>query len=245
MDQINSFIYYDNISDTIHWLDKNTSVKFNVKLSRKDEDGNRVHFHNEYKYESQYTNTQYGYSIKRQYDSYLTIENKNNNVYIQIRMQNIILLRLVLADVVKILMNDKKYWTYIDKRLATKGPIKPITYNGLPMNKWLSFEPIPIVFEDESKKGVRITLSDKEKYIDVSMDAFLAFTYIIDSIDMLSLAATMINYIPNHEVYNVNSSFIQPIEKETKPIRTATEVPKVTGKGRRIPGTQLSLDDMK
>ena len=244
---INSFIYYDSISDKIYWLGKDVVLSFVVKLSKKDDDGNRVHFHNEYIYDSKYINTQYGVSIKRQYDFYLVLESNQMDIYIQIRVQNMIILRSILSDVIKILTDDR-YWLYKDNKLSVKGNIKPLIHNGLPMNKWLSFQPIPIITSNEEyKKGVRITLSDETKYIDVTMDNFLGFVYIINSIDMLGYAATLVNYIPNSEIYNVNSNYVpcNNCGTNNSPIQTQVGTPITSGKGRRIPGTQLSLEDMK
>lgn len=244
---VNSFIVYDNISDKIYWLGKDVTLSFVVKLSKKDDDGNRMHFHNEYIYDSKYINTQYGVSIKRQYDFYLAIESNQMDVFVQIRMQNIIILRSILSDMVKILTNDK-YWLYKDGKYNLKGGIKPLVHNGLPMNKWLSFQPISIInMNEEPKKGVRITLSDDSKFVDVTMDQFLGFVYIINSIDMLGYAATLVNYIPNKEIYNTNSKYIPSSNCGTNnsPIQTQTGIPTTSGKGRRIPGSQLSLEDMK
>lgn len=238
-----NFIEYDSISDKMFWFNQDTYLSFTVKLTRKDKDGNRNHYHSEYIYDSQYIDTQYGISIKRQYDYYLSINSTNSwdKLFIQIRIQNMIMLNMVLKQITNILLNNE-LWVEKNGRLMTKGTISPLVVTGLPMNKWLQFEATPIINPDgKYSKGVRITLSDNNRFVDINMDQFLGFTYLMGSIDMLQLAATLINYIPNSEIYNTNRMNIDSYHIDNKnPVgNESIEAPK-----RTISKQQNSFFDM-
>ena len=198
------FIDYDAISDRIFWLASNISLNFTVKLGKKDKEGNRLHYHKEIEYASNYLNTNSVISIKRSFDYFFTIESTDNkSIYIQIRLENMIMLQNVLQEVLNSLF-DQSRWSIKNKRLVTIGNFAPSVLPGLPMNKWLSFEPIVYEYNSgEFNKGVRITLSDYNLYIDIDIDKFMGLVYLINSFNMYQAASTMINYLHWNE-YGTN-----------------------------------------
>ena len=182
-------------------------LKFCVDLGRKDKDNKRVHFHKEYRYETnKYINCNKLVTLRRSFDFYLTLERYKNNDsyekhYIQIRAQNMIPLKMILdeaqkwfydKDYVNLFGRDTDGRIHIMQNLASRLPIE------LPMGNFLVLE--PIVFTnyntDEDERGVRMTLGKGDKYIDMSINKFLEFKYLIENLNMYESAQILINYIP-------------------------------------------------
>lgn len=190
-----SYENYDQLTDVMGWLDPTVIYKFVTKLASKDQNGNRNPFHKEYTYRSNYNDMEFVTSIKRSFDSYIVIENaKDKDIYIQIRAQNMIMLQHTLNQIVGYLFDDK-LWGIKDKRLIIKGKPVPLYMQNLPMGKWLSFELITFEINGLFDKGVRITLSDQSKYVDVRIDVFMEFVYRMLTFDMYMASMAQINYL--------------------------------------------------
>lgn len=186
---------YEQLVDIIGWLDQSVIYKFITRLATKDQNGNRNPFHKEYTYRSGYNDMEFVTSIKRSFDSYLVIENiKDKDVYIQIRAQNMIMFQHTLNQMSRYLFDDK-LWGIKDKRLIIKGKPEPMYMQNLPMGKWLSFELIIFEYNGQFDKGVRITLSDSSKYVDVRIDTFMGLVYQMGSFDMYMASMAQINYL--------------------------------------------------
>ena len=100
---------------------------------------------------------------------------------------------------------DNSLWKIQNEQLQFVPGSKPEYLNNLVMNKWISFECVSMIYPNEEYgRGVRITLSNYEEFVDVSMDTFMAFVYIINSFDMVTYAATMINFINSNDVRGIN-----------------------------------------
>ena len=197
------YIDYDKISDDLCWLGSKCIVRMVVKLANKGKDGNRYHFHKEFKYDTNYANKKDAITIRRSFEYYISIDSLDNkNHSIIITPKDMILLRMQLSEVFK--------WFY-DKTFAMKNnrmiileKKKPVTVDGLLGKKSLIFEPIIHTdWEEKQSKGVRITLSDSDVFTDVPVDVFAGFMYIINSIDMYTAAQNMINYI-GHPDFGTN-----------------------------------------
>ena len=201
----NNFIDYDSISDKILWFDNNFSLSFTVKLARKDKSGNRNHFHKEFIYPSQYLDIDQSVALKRNYDYFLTIEDLKKTVYIQIRINDMIMLKMIINSIISQLTDDS-IRVIKDNRLMKKNTgQQPLVLPNLVMNKWISFECIPILdYEGAWSKGVRITLSDQSVFIDMTIDNFMGFAYVIDSFNMVQQAAIMVNYLNSSEIHGIN-----------------------------------------
>lgn len=201
-----NLIEYDSISDKLMWFNNEFFLAFTVKLARKDREGNRSYFHREYSYPSQYPGVENAVSIKRYYDYFLSIESlRDKYVYIQIRVNDMIMLKSILSNIVNRLLDDSQ-WVIKNERLHLKGSAQPLVLPNLVMNKWISFECTPLLdLSDSWSKGVRIGLSDQSRYIDVNIDQFMGFVYIIDSFNMVQQSAIMINYL-NTNIIGMNRS---------------------------------------
>ena len=239
------FIDYDSISDRVYTLGSNIVVNFTVKLARKDKDGCRSHFHKEYMYSANsYKDTSCVVSIKRVYDYFISIENINNkDIYIQIRVENMIMLKSILQQLVNILM-DESNWMIRDNKLVLKRKYNPILLTGLPMNKWLDFEPTVMQFQDGSfTKAVRISLSDYSEYVDMPVDKFMGFTYAIDCMRMQESAMIMINYLDEHKFGTSLVSFDNPYNTPPSSDREDYEGVPDTVPNRTIPKRNKSFFD--
>lgn len=197
-----TFEDYDMISDLIDWLGMNVQYKFVVKLANKDKNGSRNPFHKEYKYPSTYNDVETSTSIVRSFDYYVTIENKREGVYIQIRQANLIMVQTVLSQMTEYLFNDS-YWGVKEKKLVLKGKPQPIYIQNLPMCKWLGFELIVIEYEGIYDKGIRITLADESQYVDVRIDSFMGFVSFMSNLNMYQSALSIVNYLQRPE-YGTN-----------------------------------------
>ena len=95
---------YEKLSDDLYYMGDYV-LKFCVDLARKDKDNKRVHFHKEYRYDTnKYINCNKLVTLKRSFDFYLVLERYRNNDsyekhYIQIRVQNMIYLKMALEEV--------------------------------------------------------------------------------------------------------------------------------------------------
>ena len=186
---------YEQITDTLGWLDSSVQYKFVTRLASKDKNGNKDSFHKEYTYRSNYNNIDMVTSIKRSFDSFIVIDNfKDKDIYIQIRAQNMIMLQNILNQMVGYLF-DEKLWGIKNKTLIIKGKPSPLYMQQLPMSKWISFELIVIEYNGEFDKGIRIVLSDESKYVDVRIDVFMGFVYIMNTFNMYLASMSHINYL--------------------------------------------------
>lgn len=188
------FENYDMLSDHIDWLGMGVQYKFVIKLANKDRNGNRNSFHKEYQYTSSYVDMDMSTSIVRSFDYYVTIENKQEGVYIQIRQSNLIMVQTILSQMTDYLFNET-YWGVKDKKLVIKGRPQPVYIQNLPMGKWLSFELIVIEYEGTYDKGIRLTLSDESHYVDIRIDNFMGFVSFMSTLNMYQSALLGINYL--------------------------------------------------
>jgi hypothetical protein len=196
------YIDYDKISDDLCWLGNKCIVRMVVKLANKNKEGNRNHFHKEYKYPTSYNDKREAITIRRSFDYYISIDNLDSKDSILITVRDILLLRAQLSQVFN--------WFY-DKTFALKNnkmiileKKKPIMVDGLMGGKYLMFEPIVYTdWEEKQSKGIRITLGNPDAFTDVPVNVFAGFMYLMNSIDMYSAAQGLINYI-GHPDFGTN-----------------------------------------
>ena len=94
------------------------------------------------------------------------------------------------------------------------SPIPSCEINSFPAGKYIIIEPIIIdrgVANDDKQPGVRIYLSDTNYYVNMSVDNLTGLGYIIDSINMIQMAQTMIASLPSD--FNINRRVI-----DSKPV---------------------------
>lgn len=193
---------YDKISDDIYLLGKNVILRFNINLS-KDINNNRVYFHKEFQYPSKYNNNSSLITIRRNFDFYFTIENiyKDEDTgikeFIRLGITEIMLVQQKLYEVLK-WFTDKQFETLYARKgkdLIMLGRADNIKIANLPMDKYLIFEAIVCIYETNSFPGVRLYLSSSTNYIDMSVDKFMGFYYLLTNINMYESAQLMINYL--------------------------------------------------
>ena len=190
-----SFLDYDRISDDLMYFDRDVYLRFNVQLARKGKDGNRYHYHNEYRYQSKYDNYGKVLTIRRHFEFYLSIDVRNEfESGIIIRAKDMMNIRLRLKFVAKwfsdgIFKIDKK------KQLHIVGNPEPVIITNLG-GKYIKFEPAIVDFGNGTKReGVRMTLNEV-RFVDITVDTFMEFVYLINSINMYEAALSIVNYIP-------------------------------------------------
>jgi len=192
-------IDYDKISDDLYHLGNRVIVRLNVLLSKKDVEGNRSHYHREYRYDSKYKDYDKVINIKRSFDYHLSFDKVDDfNVSVMIRIQDMMLLKMKLQEVANI-FNSGIYTISKKGDLKIIKKPKPIILDGLVGGKYIAFE--FIVLEDEITKiqqqGVRITLTDPNIFCDISIDRFYGLYYTISQLNLFQSAQIMINYLGN------------------------------------------------
>ena len=189
-----SFNDYDAINDVVYYISQSTYLGFTVKLSRKNKEGNRSSFHNEYAYNSSYVGVNTAISIKRIFDYFLTIQNGyNRNIYLQIRPENMIMVQNCFSQASQYLY-DESLWGMQNKRLIMKGQVQPIIIKDLPMQKWIMLEPTILSYEGEHyQRGIRMTLSEIGVFVDIPMNNFLGLLYTLNSFNMYQAAITVLS----------------------------------------------------
>lgn len=202
---------YDKISDDLYFLGKNVVLKFNVNLSRPNQENQRNHYHKEYQYNSKYIDTSSVITIRRSFDFYLSIENLTrddfgNKEYIRIGVPEIMSLRYYIEAVTRWFTDSKYESLYAKKngRLIMLGRVENIRISNLPLDRYLEFEAMVCETPDgDMYPGVRIYLSSKTNYADMSIDRLMGFYYLISTINMYESAQLMLNYLQRPE-YGTN-----------------------------------------
>ena len=73
----------------------------------------------------------------------------------------------------------------------------------------IGFAPIVIRFEDGlDKEGIRFFLNSKERFVDLTIDTFIAFYYLLTNTDLYNAGANLANYVKTMPydcgIYNMN-----------------------------------------
>ena len=213
----------DKVSDDIMFFGSGVTLRFNVILSKRKEDGTRDFMHKEYGYPSKFLDKQYSYSVRRSFDFYLSIDIKDNfDDSVQIRAKDIIILRTKLNETIRWFGTLFKLK---NKKLQIIGHFDPIVVPNLSMGRWIKFVPIIIEYDNgQQKEGIRMMINSDTTYVDVNIDRFMEFIYYISSIDMYQAALGVLSYFnpeigkevyyfENNKVLN-NPNVDNPIEED-------------------------------
>ena len=189
-----TFLDYDKISDDLMYFDRDVYLRFNVQLARKGKDGNRYHYHNEYRYQSKYDNYGKVLTVRRHFDYYLSIDVRyefESSVLIKAKDMLNVRARLKMASkwfADGIFGKDKK------GKLHVVGSPRPIDITNL-SGKYIRLEPAIITYDNEEQiEGVRLILNG-ERQVDISVDKFMELLYVINGMDMYTCAIGLVNYI--------------------------------------------------
>ena len=196
------YIDYDKISDDLCWLGNKCIVRMVVKLANKNKDGNRNHFHREFKYPTNYNDKREAITIRRSFDYYISIDSLDSKESVLITVRDILLLRMQISEAFKWFYD--KTFAMKNKKMIILEKKQPIMVEGLLGGKYLMFEPIVYIdWEEKQSKGIRITLGNPNTFTDVPVNVFAGFLYLMNSIDMYTAAQNLINYI-GHPKFGTN-----------------------------------------
>lgn len=204
-----SFVNYDKISDNLLWLGRtgngeNVTLKFVVDLVKLDQYNNERHFHLESKFYSKkfQRNSQ---SITRNYSCYYIINTGMETLGCMLRPSDVQLLNMLIdSNIMPWFMGETRIFGMKGDVMRVLGDYIDQT---LPLSErsYIKFTPIVITFENTNsyKEGIRLELNDRDTCVDITIDKFLEFVYILRNTDMINLAASMINYV-KIPPYNIN-----------------------------------------
>ena len=185
------------------WLSDNVSLTFSVSLSRKDKNGERMHYHFEY----QYGSDKYGNdlrSIKRNMNFYFVIDVKTDfSAGIMLKPQDVeLVLRLLDMRVLPWFLEAGMF--SIKDNTLVLGTYEPVVYDK-GNSKGLVFEPAVYVdpYTQLESRGIRISIIGSESWI-MSIDQFMGFYHLLRNTDMYSAACALCNYV-KMPPYGVNS----------------------------------------
>ncbi len=212
---------YEKITDDLYYMGSNIVVKFNVSLARKREDGSRNIFHHEFEYAmNKYSNPKNLVTIKRQFEYYLSIENvkaiNNQKEYIYIGVQDFIQFKQKIIESTKWFTNAQfeNLFAKKDNKIIMLGKVEPIDISFNRGNKSIRVEPIILNYEDKTLTGVRFYLCSLDNYVDIDVDRYMGFVYLISSLNMFQSAQIMLNYIGRPEDGTNRMSFNNESERD-------------------------------
>lgn len=194
-----NFSDYDRITDVLMYLSNEITLNFTVTLSRKNKSGQRMFFQFETEYSSKYIGTDVARSIKRNMNFYFVIDNKTffAGGFILKPQDVIILLKIIEDQIIPWYFGTKRIFslTKDGSKLIIKGKFHPIYYTQS-QDKYLRFDPFVYTYEDETcKEGIRMYLNSDSDWVDMDIDKFMGFYYILKNTDMYSAACSMTNYV--------------------------------------------------
>lgn len=197
---------YEKITDDLCFLGSNVVVRFNVILAKKNEEGKRVSFHREYEYMmNKYNDSKNLVTIRRQFDYYLSIENIKEvdgvKEYIFITPQDFIHFKQNVLHSVK-WFTDSEFNNLFAKKgdnIVMLGKVNPIDIPFSRGNKSIRIEPTILNYENNNLTGVRIYLCSMDNYVDIDIDRYMGFVYLVSSLNMFQSAQIVLNYLGRPE----------------------------------------------
>lgn len=195
------FTDYDSITDTLMFLNNEYTLQFVLQLSYKDKSGNRRFFHREATYGSRYPGVMLAHNIKREMKYFFKIQNIKDFIGYNLLFPNdvIMLLYVLEGEVLPWFFGKKSIFKIVKEKdkpdKLTRGEYKPAIYIQSE-RAYLRFD--PIVYTDMNQmqsQGVRICLNSDAEFIDLSLDKFMQFYYILKNTDMYGTASSMASYV--------------------------------------------------
>jgi hypothetical protein len=202
-----TFINYDRISDTILWLGPNVTLKFVVNLFRQNRNEDEIRFHSEYKYNSKKLGRT-AYSITRTYDFYFVINFSDFNLKgATMHTSDVLILNMLIKNnIMPWFMGPTRIFDMVEngEKMTITGKYQDVM---LPLSEatYIKFSPVVIYYENTNdyKEGIRFEINSKETFVDVPVDRFLEFAYIMKNTDMVTYASTMLAYVKSGP-YQIN-----------------------------------------
>lgn len=204
------FSDYDRIADTLMWLGSSTyQLQFVLSMAHKDRGGNRRFFHTENTYGSRYPGVYDAHSIRREMNYYFCISD------IKVFASGIILAPRDVFALLNIIETKIFPWYYgknsvykiikdgdLD-RLQIVGKYTPAYFPK--DDKFIRFEPIVYRLENNMyMQGTRMFINTDENFVDLTLDSFTGFYYILKNTDMYSAACNLATYVKT-KPYGINN----------------------------------------
>lgn len=200
-----TFNDYEKITDILIYFSTDIILKFVVQLARKDQDGRRRFFHRETTYESKYTNVGAVTSITRDVNFFFLIDDKRNYMDgVLIGVQDIVFLKMLIENqILPWFIGDNSIFNLSpDNTMVISGVYEPKQFT-LSDYKYLEFHPLVITYDDgKSNYGIRMIINRPDNFVDMDLNKFMAFYYIITT-DMYSIASNLMCYTKT-EPYGIN-----------------------------------------
>jgi hypothetical protein len=193
-------------------------------------------------------------TIRRDFRYFLSIDSIRitdsipNRISILIGVDDIIGFRMLLTGALEWYHNPNYAGLYISKdgSIRITKQVEPIRYVLANGKDFIMLEPMVYVshFNDE-EPGIRMYLSSEDTYIGIPITRFRGLVYVVNTIDMYSLACIMVNYLqrPEYGTNVTNYSQYSTDESNESLERTA---PKPPSHGRKIGDSKKkpTLDDL-
>jgi len=218
-----TFGNYEKIVDEIYPLGQGYTLRFNVILSRRYEDGTRHSFHTEYTYNSnKYSEPYTLVTLKRQFECYLSIEGKDefgDKEFIMIRMQDMIIVQNNFNRALNWLNASAEIFGKYKGNLVVVNRPEPIVIRDLALGKYIMLEPVILTYNNMPEMGVRMTLSADDRYIDITFSKYMGLVYLLNNMNMYLAAQEAVNYL-QRPAYGTNMThfgnsrdFKEPVDR--------------------------------
>lgn len=203
---------FEKIIDTILQLDTKCYLKMNTKLGRKDSSDYRIPYVSGFVVNTQgYAYNTNRISVKRNFDSYLSIEmSDDQSFFVQMRANVMILVLQKLELALQEWIARNYVWSIVDnipKVIISK--VNPIEIFGLqPNNKTIRLDPIVINKNGVFDKGIRLTVSTSNSYADIDLDRFMSLVYIFRTFNLYQASLGQINSLA---IYQNHPQFVKDL----------------------------------
>ena len=197
------------ITSSLLWLNFETILKMNVVMV-KYRNNKELHYYKEVSY-PRGNSSDRNLNVSLDYDYYLSIESvnrigkKRKNIYVQIRIQDILLFRDIVMDVYKTVrehfediyqINSDGIITGMKRNNDVLGGM----YN-LAMGNSIIFKPdITERSNDSLMEAIRFMFPKEKEYTVVDMNKFCAFVEIIHKLNLPMYAQELVNYVGKPEL---------------------------------------------
>lgn len=207
---------YNRVSDIVLHLTPDSTVKLNTTLYKIMQNREKKSFHSEVQHGS-------GIKVTRDFNFSYTIEKRDADEFfsILIRPHDMILLEKKM-DLVTKWFEGNKTFIIKDKKLTITAT-KSVNLAGLCNNTYLQFDPIVYQFDESSPvaPGVRITLGKPEAFIDIDVNKWYAFAYLMRG-DMFARSQNQLSYMGRPE-FGTNLYVMDAFE--SKPVSSIYKKP--------------------
>ena len=188
---------FDKISDVILFFSNDLTLSICMQLNKKSKDNKISNFQQTFHYMSKNLDKE-SYSIKRTMQAYFAINDlKDYRNGVILKPNDIVFLKMLIDNNMLpwFIGNERIFFFDDHNKLQIRGKWD---YQEFKINEYsfLAFAPIVIRYEDGTdKEGIRMLVNSKDRFVDLTIDLFMAFYYYISNTDLYNAAANMVNYV--------------------------------------------------